>query len=174
MWIGCGRGRGPDLAPPAVEVHQAREVAAHQVARRGRGRVPELGVGEPGRDLGEAEREHAAEPAARVGFGHLDQRRARGREQRARLAAPSPRLRSPWHASCTVTVVSRRAPMSSTPSTSTRYCVSSNVRAASASASSRAIGEQVGIVVAHHRRARARRRDDRVDTPSSEPKTSRW
>ena len=31
MWIGCGAVARADLAPAAVEVHEAREVAAHEV-----------------------------------------------------------------------------------------------------------------------------------------------
>ena len=84
----------------------------------------------------------------------------------------TPRVRSMWQASCTVTVVSTRAPRSTRPSTSTRYWVSSYVRAATAAARSRQSpsrisGYQCRTIAAHD--------PDGVTTASNGSKTStKW
>ena len=48
-------------------------------------------------------------------LAHLDDLRARRRRAARRGASPTPRLRRPWQASCTVTRASTRAPRSGAP-----------------------------------------------------------
>ena len=82
----------------------------------------------------------------------------------ARSEPPRPRLRSPWHASCTVTVVaSSRAPRSVDAEHVDEILRElERTGRERARPRSRAVGQQVRVVMAHHCRARTRRRDDRV------------
>ena len=156
MWR--ARSGTPRAPRPAGDVQQAREVAGHQLVGAGRGRVARLLLAEPPGDLGEVDAEGAAEAAADVGRP----------PSRAAPAPPPPRERRARALALAEQAQHVARVVVGRPSPTRAHGRVEAVRSARNWVNSQRPGghrarrlllgrpgEELGVAVAHHRRARA-------------------